>query len=225
MEEQAFLEQVAQAVKQGHRFRSQVPSQPPVSPVPAEGRDLVEWFLQELQQVGGVGHRAQGAQETRRTISTWLHQHQVREVLLWEHKVLEELGLEDHLRRQGLKTWLPDQLASFSAEERKQIVFGAQAGITAAQWAVAESGTVVLPSTPSQPRSTSLLPPVAIAVVRAQQVVADLFEVFQHWEAAPLPSYVALVTGPSKTGDIQLQLTTGVHGPGHWYVVVWDQER
>jgi L-lactate dehydrogenase complex protein LldG len=69
----------------------------------------------------------------------------------------------------------------------------------------------------------SLLPPMHIAIVERQQVVPDLIDclaILQESSAASMPSNVTFITGPSKTGDIELQLTTGVHGPGKWRVIV-----
>jgi L-lactate utilization protein LutC len=68
----------------------------------------------------------------------------------------------------------------------------------------------------------SLLPPTFLAIIEPAQIVPDLFDLFTVLEAQKndLPSNVALVTGPSKTGDIELKLTTGVHGPGDVHVLV-----
>ena len=69
----------------------------------------------------------------------------------------------------------------------------------------------------------SLLPPLHVAIVAAEQVLPDLFDLFDKLREAghdALPSNLTLITGPSKTGDIELTLTTGVHGPGEWHVVV-----
>ena len=69
----------------------------------------------------------------------------------------------------------------------------------------------------------SLLPPMHIAVVERRQIVPDLFDAFQFLAAGGLdnlPSNITWITGPSKTGDIELQLTTGVHGPGKWRVII-----
>ena len=75
---------------------------------------------------------------------------------------------------------------------------------------------------PGDERVASLLPPVHVAIVERQQIVADLIDAFSALTRGKeeLPSNVVLITGPSKTGDIELQLTTGVHGPGTWHVIV-----
>jgi L-lactate dehydrogenase complex protein LldG len=59
-----------------------------------------------------------------------------------------------------------------------------------------------------------------IAIVQQEQIVPDLIDAFSMLGKGPLPCNVTFITGPSKTGDIELQLTTGVHGPGKWRVIV-----
>ncbi|RPI75374.1 MAG: lactate utilization protein C, partial [Planctomycetaceae bacterium] len=68
----------------------------------------------------------------------------------------------------------------------------------------------------------SLLPPRYLAIVEPSQIVPDLFDLFERLEQikTDLPSNIVLVTGPSKTGDIELKLTTGVHGPGNVHLLV-----
>jgi L-lactate dehydrogenase complex protein LldG len=88
--------------------------------------------------------------------------------------------------------------------------------------AVAETGTLAMASRPGAERVASLLPPVHVAVISADQIVPDLFDLFATMQKSlpELPSSWVLITGPSKTGDLELKLTTGVHGPGHWHVIV-----
>jgi L-lactate dehydrogenase complex protein LldG len=93
-------------------------------------------------------------------------------------------------------------------------------GITSCDWAIAETGTLMMCAGPGHERVASLLPPMHVAVVERQQIVPDLIDAFATLNATTLPSNVTLITGPSKTGDIELQLTTGVHGPGKWRVIV-----
>ena len=79
---------------------------------------------------------------------------------------------------------------------------------------------MVLATRPGQPRAVSLLPPVHIVVAHRNQIVPDLFDLFSQGAEAGLPACLSLITGPSKTGDIELKLVTGVHGPGEVHVVL-----
>jgi L-lactate dehydrogenase complex protein LldG len=91
---------------------------------------------------------------------------------------------------------------------------------------IAETGSVVLASRNEQPRSVSLLPPVHVAVAHRRQLLPDLFDLFSQLDLQKIgfPSNLSIITGPSKTGDIELRLVTGVHGPGEIHVVVIDSE-
>ena len=111
--------------------------------------------------------------------------------------------------------------------ETADTFFRADVGISGVAHAIAETGTLVMASRPHDPRSLTLLPPVHIAVVDRHQLLGDLFDLFAQFEAgqSPLPSCLTLITGPSKTGDIELKLVTGVHGPGELHVVVISNHR
>jgi L-lactate utilization protein LutC len=97
-------------------------------------------------------------------------------------------------------------------------VFAADVGLTAAGRGVAETGSIELCSGSTAARMASLAPPTHVAVLRASAIVPDLLDWAQH--AEELPAHAALVTGPSKSADIELTLVTGVHGPGKVFVLV-----
>ena len=92
-----------------------------------------------------------------------------------------------------------------------------RAGITGVLAAVAETGTLVIPSGAGRPLTASLLPEVHIAVLRIAEIYESLSQVLGLPEVRQA-SAVALVTGPSRTADIEMALTIGVHGPGEVHV-------
>jgi L-lactate dehydrogenase complex protein LldG len=92
-----------------------------------------------------------------------------------------------------------------------------KAGITGALAGVAETGTLVIPEGKGQPLTASLLPEIHIAVLRASDILPALEEAFGLPEVAKSPA-VVLVSGPSRTADIEMTLTIGVHGPGELIV-------
>jgi L-lactate dehydrogenase complex protein LldG len=98
---------------------------------------------------------------------------------------------------------------------------GAEIGITGADYALADTGTLVLFSTAEEARMVSLLPPLHIAVIRRERILTGLDELF---DTVPLPSdrssSMVFITGPSRTADIEQILVRGVHGPGEIHAVV-----
>ena len=98
-------------------------------------------------------------------------------------------------------------------------------GITSVEYALAETGTLVMFSNPSEARLISLLPPVHIAVFSSTRMLANLEELLS---VVPHPaeqtSAMVLITGPSRTADIEQILVRGVHGPGEIYAVIVEEK-
>ena len=86
-------------------------------------------------------------------------------------------------------------------------------GLTGALAGIAATGTLALPASPGCPGETSLLPEIHLAVLYEDQIYATLEEVLALEEMGSAPS-AALISGPSRTADIEMTLTLGVHGPG-----------
>ena len=94
-------------------------------------------------------------------------------------------------------------------------------GITGAFAGIAESGTIAVVSGAGRSRLASLLAPVHIAVLRADRMYPSLAAFLAaHADIAEQGSNLVLITGPSRTADIEMTLTRGVHGPGEVHVVV-----
>ncbi len=118
----------------------------------------------------------------------------------------------------GLPQLVPYDAAVESLKDR---IFEVDAAVTAAAGAVADTGAIVLRPSAAEPRLMSLVPPLHVAVLRADTVSGSLTEAMQAggW-AADMPSNLVLVSGPSKTADIELVLAFGVHGPKELLVII-----
>ncbi len=108
-------------------------------------------------------------------------------------------------------------------EEIKERVFNVAAGITSTMGGIADTGALILWSSEEEPRLMSLVPPIHIAILRADKIYNSLLEVMQkeNW-SANMPTNAFLISGPSKTADIELVLAFGVHGPKELIVLVID---
>lgn len=93
------------------------------------------------------------------------------------------------------------------------------AGISEALYGLADTGSVVLVASKDEPRARSLLPAVHISLLREDRILSGLEELFAA-VSGNLPSALAIVTGPSRSADIEQRLTVGVHGPGEVHVVL-----
>ncbi len=210
-----FLRTVRDAVRAGNRagVGAAVPPRDGVG-YQGAGPDPVQRFRDELVTAGGHLHLAADANAAAARVVDLVQTHSARRVLLGRGTILDRLQLAERLR--GLDVSLADEVG---AESERDALFAADIGISGVDYLIAETGSVILLSGPTEPRSLSLLPPVHIAVADRSQLLPDLFDLFAVLPT-PLPSCVSVITGPSKTGDIELRLVTGVHGPGEVHVVL-----
>jgi len=114
--------------------------------------------------------------------------------------------------------------------ERRNLAAASDLGITTCSWAVAETGTIALYATPATGRLPSLLPTAHLVLVRPSQIVRNIPDglslVTDHRaQQRGLPSAVNLVSGPSRTGDIEGDFAVGVHGPMRAGVIIGEWRR
>jgi L-lactate utilization protein LutC len=181
-------------------------------------------FCAELAAAGGQAHVVAGPKPATAKVFELVQAKSTRKVLLGRGKVLDPLDLANLLRTVGVEVTAMDAV---SADSCRDAFFAADLGIMGVDYLVAETGTVALLARFDEPRSPSLLPPVHIAVADSSQLVPDLFDLFapEVWQGRRTPpSCLTLITGPSKTGDIELRLVTGVHGPGEIHVILMVPE-
>ncbi len=117
---------------------------------------------------------------------------------------------------------LPSVQSGFISRDRlREACASAAFGITSADYALADTGSLVLLASPAEARLVSLLPPAHIAVVARAKILTGLDELFSILpRPAEASSSMVLITGPSRTADIEQILVRGVHGPGEIHVIL-----
>lgn len=130
----------------------------------------------------------------------------------------EKILVEPRLR----ESLLPQGTVPGKSEVDRDGLFAAEVGVVETAGGIAETGSLIFRSGSGIPRGFSLAPMTMIAIVKTSQIVPDLVDWLASLDPLDLPSNFVLVTGPSKTADIQMKLVTGVHGPGVVRVVVLD---
>lgn len=223
MSRESFLSRVRQAAQAGRAYRVHVQPVPPeVGYVGAEG-DLCDKMAVEVEAVGGKAFRVPDLLTARELLATLLEEAAAKSALCWEHDVLARLGLAEFLQSRSVLRHSYESLSHLDFAAQRAAMLACDIGISSVDCAIAETGTLMVCSRPGQERVASLLPVMHVAIVERQQIVPDLldaFDILHQRGLGNLPSNTTLITGPSKTGDIELQLTTGVHGPKHWRVIL-----
>lgn len=139
------------------------------------------------------------------------------------HRILSEKGVGRVMAAPDLALDWPDTVAYDQSVEalKDQLVAGIDAGVTRARAAIAETGSLVLWPDADEPRLLSLLPPIHVVLLEQGSIVDNLAGLMaqQGW-AGSMPTNALLISGPSKTADIEQTLAYGVHGPKELVVLV-----
>ncbi|MGH7355258.1 MAG: LutC/YkgG family protein [Candidatus Rokuibacteriota bacterium] len=181
----------------------------------------LERFRREFERVGGVFHRVGRLDEVPDAVAGLARAQGMRRLVAWH---AEALGgdLVGALAGRGLEALAMPSATPDAAERARlrETIASAELGLTSADLAVAESGSLVLVSGAGRPRSTSLLPACHVALFDRDALVESLAQVgliLEAWHERVAPptrgAVITFITGPSRTADIELTLTRGVHGP------------
>ncbi len=171
-------------------------------------KDLISQFTDELLALGGQVVQTNALELSGRLISL-LRERGIDRVQAWEQVPgLDWAGFS-----------FGDDITEAGISVRHEADENIKAGITGALAGIAETGTLVIPGGAGRPLSASLLPEIHIAVLRASDILPSLEAALRWPDIAKLPA-VTLVSGPSRTADIEMTLTIGVHGPGELHVFI-----
>ena len=186
--------------------------------------ELIERFEAALLRVGGHFSVAANAQMVCERVADIAAVVKAKKAVGWHSPWLQQLGLPKCFAELNIEFITDAECADKAAFINEAAE--AAIGITPVDYALADSGTLCLLAKQNQPRTASLLPPVHIAVLRPWQIIRGLDDLFTFLpsDSRELSSAVTLITGPSRTADIELTLVVGVHGPQQLHVILadWD---
>jgi L-lactate dehydrogenase complex protein LldG len=187
-------------------------AQPRLPVTKIEGEDLRERFIAEVERVRGVVHLAEDDADAKRILINLLQQKQTKRLTVWDALPLQ---IDEDIRALGIER-MRGQMRELA---------DAEVGITGAACAIAATGTLVLEMGEGRSRAASLLPPVHVALVRAHQLVPRLEDYIAQQRAKGLTAFsegsnMVLLTGASRTADIEMNVVYGVHGPLELHVIL-----
>ncbi len=238
---EAFLDGVRREMARLGGLPSATPGARPPDPVTAAAvvreRARGDWerllarFRAEAERVGTIFHRVPTVEAAGEVVLGLAQARGARRVASWARRRLGVVAeVASGLVRAGLEVLeaSPEELPDAARDRLRALVAEADLGLTTADLAIAETGSLVLASGVGKGRSVSLLPPCHVAVLGRAELVPGLAEagvVLEAWHAAPrldAGANIVFVTGPSRTADIELTLIRGVHGPREVHAVFVD---
>ena len=195
--------------------------------------NLTELFTAELRKVGGQVEMLNGLDSAAARIREVLKARAATAIAVSDG--VESLMPDARRQFAGLGIQVLPSLREFEfdsasgdipSEAYKRALINLDAGITTANFAIADTGTLVLVSGGEQHRLISLVPPFHICLLNAKSILPNLAQLIYRVNDGPYsqsrpPLVMTFITGPSRTADIELTLTMGVHGPRELLVLIY----
>lgn len=229
--EQVFFERIAGRLG---RPRLTAPPQRTVKGAPdfwngyaLDREENVALFMKNWESLGGIAKRFPDAAALGEFLEAFAAETNVKQVIRSDHPLLEEMRVDVRLKQAEVHVWQKETGESGGYSRLLEKAAGTDLGIAVVDFAIAHTGTVVIASGASQGRSISLLPTAFMGIVKASAIKTRMGEVLREiaaWNGNGLPAGIHFITGPSRSADIENDLTIGVHGPGIVCALVLDDE-
>lgn len=174
--------------------------------------ERIDRFCQEVRALGAEVVRVETQKQLAKALQSLLTSLNPKSILLWDQTVFQgwQIGSVLDQWKQCIVNPLENQLEALHAD----------IGITTVDFAIADTGTLVLCTNPLKSRGVSLFPIHHIAIVDADQIRTRMGEVLAELKEMKAPSSVHFITGPSRSSDIENDLSIGVHGPAALHILL-----
>ncbi|MDQ0916740.1 lactate utilization protein [Paenibacillus sp. V4I5] len=189
--------------------------------LPLEER--IHLFMANWQKAGGHTQRLKGMEEAQAFIADFIGKTQAKHLIIQDQAELEPLRAALADTETDITVWNAEGADPAAKDELVAKAAGADIGIVAVEHAVAYTGSLVVTSAATRGRSVSLLPTTFIAIIPVDRLRTKLGEVlrpFDELAAKDRPAGIHFISGPSRSADIENDLTIGVHGPGIVYALI-----
>jgi L-lactate dehydrogenase complex protein LldG len=196
-----------------------------VAPVPDDSpAGLLKQFQFELDRLMGQSFRVDGDSGACTCVLDQLRQREARHILAWDFAHIPVAGLEQAIKDAGIDISHPATHDEFRPETISYIQ-DAEVGLTGADVALAATGTLIFTTGPGKGRIPTVLAPAHLVVIEARQIIPRLENWVARQRADGLDGIrraanVCFISGPSRTGDIEMELILGVHGPREVIVII-----
>ena len=183
--------------------------------------ERIQQFTVNIEAAGGYVVHLPNMDQVKQFITLKAEEMSASRILRQNQAELTQLDLESALPEIDISVWNDNHGVDWRSKAAE-----ADFGIVVADYAAAYTGSMVVLSSANQGRAVSLLPTVLIAIIPMERLKTRLGEIMVNFDSAGrenLPAGIHFISGPSRSADIENDLTIGVHGPGIVYALIVDQ--
>ena len=187
---------------------------------------LLDRFAEVAEAGGWNVHRTSDPENAMAHIQSVADSLGVKNAVRSDQEVFAQILVDAPLESTGISVTTVSHSPDRSRESLRSSIIAADIGLTGADYAVAETGSVIIMPRKGLSRLVSVVPPVHLALVRPEDLVESLDDLFllrrleYHDKGGEMGSYLNFITGPSRTADIEQTLVVGVHGPKEVHLVL-----
>lgn len=222
MKRDDFLNNLRQSLKTSYLPEALQTLPPRPAPDSFHSADLLASFVQEASALNAQVYQPKDEADAYETLLGIFAQNQASDFITWGADSLPLPKLAERLQEQGfsqhdfsLPTAVEDRRSKLAQLSPVPI------GITGTIGALADTGSIAVKNGTARGRLASLLPPIHVALLKADQIVPSIDHLFYaQGDNFAQASNLVLITGPSRTADIELTLTIGVHGPKELHIII-----
>lgn len=191
---------------------------------------LLSLLVTNGTKAGWNVHRTSSYEETALVVESIAKKIQARRVVRSSEELFRRMGIDQIFRRSRIASVVLASGRQRSRADLRELAWTADLGISGVDYAIANTASCVILPRKGIARLTSLAPPVFVALVEVDQIVESIDDLLaiRRWEnlrtRGRFPLSMTLISGPSRTADIEFTLTTGVHGPGEVHLIIIGNE-
>jgi L-lactate dehydrogenase complex protein LldG len=216
--------QAAPPVRPYHRLEEDLPQlEAQAAELEARLRENRPQLLDRFTDMAGKGgwnvHRVSGVEAAIGRVDSLIGELEPEQVVRSGQPVFDDVPVDTVLEWRGIEVTPIVRGETAERERLREVIRHAEVGLTGTDYALAETGSLVIMPRRGLSRLVSLVPPVHIALVRPEEVLDTLHDLFllrrleYYRRGGEMGSYLNFITGPSRTADIEMTIVQGVHGP------------
>ena len=178
--------------------------------------ELVDQFIVNAEKLTVKVYQITDKNDIQTKLGEVFTEINAKSVICWDSPRLKDISVNEACRNLGMELIFWDNKADRQTMIRQ--CASVDVGITAADYGIAITGSMAIIGSSQQSRAVSLLPPVHIAFLKKENIVAHMGDILMKLNHNDMPSSLSFITGPSRTSDIEMDLALGVHGPGKVFI-------